>query len=210
MIGSAIMHVSYLAEQTVPVRLYNKWVVHMYGRLHQRDGSAHCLCFMPDWLQCVSVRVNWSRNFCSFIKTERWSVLCINLLSSGNTLTNSHTERQHSWLFQDYVNTYSRELSGASSVLTVLSVLLDDCKLRLVISPVTRENLSVCGSRWWLRCVLLNILLFLLLFFLTTPAIIVNTMDKFNVTRPVESLRVRVQLCDLNAKFWPSLVSLIN
>ncbi|KAL0170538.1 hypothetical protein M9458_035134, partial [Cirrhinus mrigala] len=51
------------------------------------------------------------------------------------------------------------------------------------------ENLSVCGSRWWLRCVLLNILLFLLLFFLTTPAIIVNTMDKFNVTRPVESLR---------------------
>uniref|UniRef100_A0A672NBY3 Transmembrane protein 63C n=1 Tax=Sinocyclocheilus grahami TaxID=75366 RepID=A0A672NBY3_SINGR len=52
------------------------------------------------------------------------------------------------------------------------------------------ENLSVCGSRWWLRCVLLNILLFFLLFFLTTPAIIVNTMDKFNVTRPVESLRV--------------------
>lgn len=48
----------------------------------------------------------------------------------------------------------------------------------------------MCGSRWWLRCVLLNILLFLLLFFLTTPAIIVNTMDKFNVTRPVESLRV--------------------
>lgn len=48
----------------------------------------------------------------------------------------------------------------------------------------------MCGSRWWLRCVLLNIMLFLLLFFLTTPAIIVNTMDKFNVTRPVESLRV--------------------
>lgn len=55
---------------------------------------------------------------------------------------------------------------------------------------ITRENLSVCGSRWWLRCVLLNILLFLLLFFLTTPAIIVNTMDKFNVTKPVESLQV--------------------
>lgn len=74
----------------------------------------------------------------------------------------------------------------------VLSVLPDDRVLTLIIPPVTRENLSVCGSRWWLRCVLLNALLFLLLFFLTTPAIIVNTMDKFNVTRPVDSLRVRV------------------
>lgn len=60
----------------------------------------------------------------------------------------------------------------------------------LVFFFIIRENLSVCGSRWWLRCVLLNILLFLLLFFLTTPAIIVNTMDKFNVTKPVESLQV--------------------
>lgn len=71
-----------------------------------------------------------------------------------------------------------------------LTFLLENRELRCFISPVIRENLSVCGSRWWLRCVLLNILLFLLLFFLTTPAIIVNTMDKFNVTRPVESLRV--------------------
>ncbi|KAI2654568.1 Calcium permeable stress-gated cation channel 1 [Labeo rohita] len=63
------------------------------------------------------------------------------------------------------------------------------------------ENLSVCGSRWWLRCVLLNILLFLLLFFLTTPAIIVNTMDKFNVTRPVESLRNPVI-----TQFFPTLL----
>ncbi|KAA8582237.1 hypothetical protein FQN60_008977, partial [Etheostoma spectabile] len=63
------------------------------------------------------------------------------------------------------------------------------------------ENLSVCGSRWWLQCVLLNILLFLLLFFLTTPAIIVNTMDKFNVTRPVDSLRSPVI-----TQFFPTLL----
>uniref|UniRef100_A0A8C9VYF6 Transmembrane protein 63C n=1 Tax=Scleropages formosus TaxID=113540 RepID=A0A8C9VYF6_SCLFO len=64
-----------------------------------------------------------------------------------------------------------------------------------------RENLSVRGSHWWLRCALLNILLFLLLFFLTTPAIIVNTMDKFNVTRPVESLRNPVV-----TQFFPTLL----
>uniref|UniRef100_A0AAX7UIW4 Transmembrane protein 63C n=1 Tax=Astatotilapia calliptera TaxID=8154 RepID=A0AAX7UIW4_ASTCA len=71
----------------------------------------------------------------------------------------------------------------------------------LIIFPIDRENLSVCGSRWWLRCVLLNILLFLLLFFFTTPAIIVNTMDKFNVTRPVESLRSPVV-----TEFFPTLL----
>lgn len=41
-----------------------------------------------------------------------------------------------------------------------------------------------------MRFILLNICLFVLLFFLTTPAIIVNTMDMFNVTQPVEYLKV--------------------
>lgn len=59
-----------------------------------------------------------------------------------------------------------------------------------VIFSSHRENLSVRGTSWWLRFILLNICLFILLFFLTTPAIIVNTMDMFNVTRPVESLKV--------------------
>lgn len=59
-----------------------------------------------------------------------------------------------------------------------------------VILSSPRENLSVRGMSWWLRFILLNICLFILLFFLTTPAIIVNTMDMFNVTRPVESLKV--------------------
>lgn len=53
-----------------------------------------------------------------------------------------------------------------------------------------RENLSVRGASWWMRFIFLNICLFILLFFLTTPAIIVNTIDMFNVTRPVESLKV--------------------
>lgn len=59
-----------------------------------------------------------------------------------------------------------------------------------VIFSSLRENLSVRGTSWWVRFILLNICLFILLFFLTTPAIIVNTMDMFNVTRPVESLKV--------------------
>lgn len=38
---------------------------------------------------------------------------------------------------------------------------------------------------------MINVVLFILLFFLTTPAIIITTMDKFNVTKPVEYLNVR-------------------
>ncbi|XP_038162899.1 CSC1-like protein 2 isoform X2 [Cyprinodon tularosa] len=51
------------------------------------------------------------------------------------------------------------------------------------------EHLSVGGIKWWLRCFVINCVLFLLLFFLTTPTIIISTMDKFNVTKPVENLR---------------------
>lgn len=57
-----------------------------------------------------------------------------------------------------------------------------------------REHLSLGGFSWWIRCLVINIILFLLLFFLTTPAIIISTMDKFNVTKPVEYLNVSVEL----------------
>ncbi|XP_067152964.1 calcium permeable stress-gated cation channel 1 isoform X2 [Apteryx mantelli] len=63
------------------------------------------------------------------------------------------------------------------------------------------ENLSVRGTSWWVRFILLNICLFILLFFLTTPAIIVNTMDMFNVTRPVESLKNPII-----TQFFPTLL----
>ncbi|KAH0622598.1 hypothetical protein JD844_025028 [Phrynosoma platyrhinos] len=50
------------------------------------------------------------------------------------------------------------------------------------------EHLSIRGFIWWFRCLIINVVLFILLFFLTTPAIIITTMDKFNVTKPVEYL----------------------
>ncbi|XP_051747152.1 CSC1-like protein 1 isoform X2 [Ctenopharyngodon idella] len=63
------------------------------------------------------------------------------------------------------------------------------------------ENLSLRGWRWWLRCVLLNVALFVLLFFLTTPSIIISTMDKFNVTKPIHYLNSAVI-----SQFFPTLL----
>ncbi|MBN3324118.1 CSCL2 protein, partial [Atractosteus spatula] len=63
------------------------------------------------------------------------------------------------------------------------------------------EHLSLGGLSWWLRCLVINCILFLLLFFLTTPAIIITTMDKFNVTKPVEYLNNPII-----TQFFPTLL----
>lgn len=63
------------------------------------------------------------------------------------------------------------------------------------------EHLSISGLNWWVRCFVINCFLFLLLFFLTTPAIIISTMDKFNVTKPVEYLNNPIV-----TQFFPTLL----
>ncbi|XP_060922430.1 CSC1-like protein 2 [Limanda limanda] len=63
------------------------------------------------------------------------------------------------------------------------------------------EHLSLGGVSWWIRCFIINCILFLLLFFLTTPAIIISTMDKFNVTKPVEYLNNPIV-----TQFFPTLL----
>uniref|UniRef100_A0AAQ6A579 Transmembrane protein 63C n=1 Tax=Amphiprion ocellaris TaxID=80972 RepID=A0AAQ6A579_AMPOC len=110
-------------------------------------------------------------------------------------------ERMTAVIVKDYSRVHCRRRPQQSSITTVVQSHKWGVSYAPAPSDIIWENLSVCGSRWWLRCVLLNILLFLLLFFLTTPAIIVNTMDKFNVTRPVESLRSPVI-----TQFFPTLL----
>ncbi|CAL8313659.1 unnamed protein product [Lota lota] len=63
------------------------------------------------------------------------------------------------------------------------------------------ENLSVQGVRWWVRCLILNFFLILLLTFFTTPSIIISTMDKFNVTQPISYLNSAVV-----SQFFPTLL----
>ncbi|MEQ2221158.1 CSC1-like protein 1, partial [Ilyodon furcidens] len=63
------------------------------------------------------------------------------------------------------------------------------------------ENLSVRGFCWIIRWVGINLLLFFLLTFLTTPTIIINVIDKFNVTRPIHSLN-----SPIISQFFPTLL----
>ncbi|XP_059897087.1 CSC1-like protein 1 isoform X1 [Gadus macrocephalus] len=63
------------------------------------------------------------------------------------------------------------------------------------------ENLSVQGVGWWARCLVLNLFLILLLTFFTTPSIILNTMDSYNVTQPLSLLNSAVV-----SQFFPTLL----
>uniref|UniRef100_A0A8C5EHG6 Calcium permeable stress-gated cation channel 1 n=2 Tax=Gouania willdenowi TaxID=441366 RepID=A0A8C5EHG6_GOUWI len=125
----------------------------------------------------------------------------ISMKRLGIAFVTFRDERMTAVIVKDFSRVYCRRRPQQSSITTVVHSHKWGVSYAPAPSDIIWENLSVCGSRWWLRCVLLNILLFLLLFFLTTPAIIVNTMDKFNVTRPVESLRSPIL-----TQFFPTLL----
>ncbi|XP_042245157.1 calcium permeable stress-gated cation channel 1 isoform X1 [Thunnus maccoyii] len=125
----------------------------------------------------------------------------ISMKRLGIAFVTFRDERMTAVIVKDYSHVHCHRRPQQSSITTVVQSHKWGISYAPAPNDIIWENLSVCGSRWWLRCVLLNILLFLLLFFLTTPAIIVNTMDKFNVTRPVESLRSPVI-----TQFFPTLL----
>ncbi|XP_069879328.1 CSC1-like protein 1 isoform X1 [Dipodomys merriami] len=86
---------------------------------------------------------------------------------------------------------HSRELGTSQWTVALASYPEDVCW----------KNLSVQGPRWWLQWLGINFTLFLVLFFLTTPSIILSTMDKFNVTRPIHALNNPVI-----SQFFPTLL----
>ncbi|XP_031822888.1 CSC1-like protein 1 [Sarcophilus harrisii] len=63
------------------------------------------------------------------------------------------------------------------------------------------KNLSIQGLRWWFQWAGINFILSVVLFFLTTPSIILSTMDKFNVTKPIHALNDPVI-----SQFFPTLL----
>ncbi|CAM2116136.1 unnamed protein product [Caretta caretta] len=110
-------------------------------------------------------------------------------------------ERMTAVILKDYSRIHCRRHPQQSSVTTVVKSHSWGVRYAPAPSDIIWENLSVRGTSWWVRFVLLNFCLFILLFFLTTPAIVVNTIDMFNVTRPVESLKNPVL-----TQFFPTLL----
>ncbi|XP_045418988.1 calcium permeable stress-gated cation channel 1 isoform X3 [Lemur catta] len=76
---------------------------------------------------------------------------------------------------------------------------------RVTLAPHPKDiiwkHLSVRRFFWWARFIAINAFLFFLFFFLTTPAIIINTIDMYNVTRPIEKLQSPIV-----TQFFPSVL----
>ncbi|XP_036133366.1 CSC1-like protein 1 isoform X1 [Molossus molossus] len=71
------------------------------------------------------------------------------------------------------------------------------------------KNLSIQGLRWWFQWLGINFTLFVVLFFLTTPSIILSTIDKFNVTKPIHALNGMEKFLSLDpiiSQFFPTLL----
>ncbi|XP_029806704.1 calcium permeable stress-gated cation channel 1 isoform X3 [Suricata suricatta] len=94
---------------------------------------------------------------------------------------------------------------GVSPQQSSVSTIVKSYHWRVALAPHPKDiiwkHLSVRRFHWWARFIAINTFLFLLFFFLTTPAIIINTIDMYNVTRPIENLQNPVI-----TQFFPSLM----
>ncbi|XP_040081943.1 calcium permeable stress-gated cation channel 1 isoform X1 [Oryx dammah] len=104
-------------------------------------------------------------------------------------------------ILQDYKFIHCGMSPKESSVTTIVK----SYHWRVVRAPHPKDiiwkHLSVRRFHWWARFIAINTFLFFLFFFLTTPAIIINTIDLYNVTRPIENLQSPIV-----TQFFPSVL----
>ncbi|XP_003472371.1 calcium permeable stress-gated cation channel 1 isoform X1 [Cavia porcellus] len=102
---------------------------------------------------------------------------------------------------EDFKYIYCGVQPQQSSVTTVVK----SYQWRVAQAPHPKDiiwkHLSIRRFSWWVRFFAINTFLFFLFFFLTTPAIIINTIDMYNVTRPIEKLQSPIV-----TQFFPSLM----
>ncbi|KAM4014464.1 calcium permeable stress-gated cation channel 1 isoform 2-T2 [Anomaloglossus baeobatrachus] len=107
----------------------------------------------------------------------------------GTAFVTFQDERMTAVIIQDYSRPRCHRVPQQSSVTPILHSHNWGVRYAPAPNDIIWENLAVSGPKWWLRLLALNLALFILLFFLTTPAVVVSTMDRFNVTYPVENLQ---------------------
>ncbi|XP_051005649.1 LOW QUALITY PROTEIN: calcium permeable stress-gated cation channel 1 [Acomys russatus] len=109
--------------------------------------------------------------------------------------------RTVSRIYEDYRYILCGKHPKQSSVTTVVK----NYHWRVAHAPHPKDiiwkHLSIRRFNWWTRFIAINTFLFFLFFFLTTPAIIINTIDMYNVTRPIENLQSPIV-----TQFFPSVL----
>ncbi|XP_055374626.1 calcium permeable stress-gated cation channel 1 [Condylostylus longicornis] len=99
-------------------------------------------------------------------------------------------------------------VAEAQSIISHRPVAHKNWKITVAPAPsdIFWENLNVSPSKWYFKWCVVNICLFLVLFFLTTPAIVVNTLNTFSFTKDTTDKISRFS--PLISEFLPTLMLL--
>nr|XP_012598278.1 calcium permeable stress-gated cation channel 1 isoform X1 [Microcebus murinus] len=112
---------------------------------------------------------------------------------------------QDSRMAQRVKEDYKYLLCGVPPQQSSVTTIVKSYNWRVSVAPHPKDiiwkHLSVRRFFWWARFISINTFLFFLFFFLTTPAIIINTIDMYNVTRPIENLQSPIV-----TQFFPSVL----
>ncbi|ESO83507.1 hypothetical protein LOTGIDRAFT_133162, partial [Lottia gigantea] len=83
------------------------------------------------------------------------------------------------------------------------SLAVQDWQVKFAAAPdnIYWENLARPAWKWWVSAIVINGALFLLLFFLTTPVMLINVMDSFDYKKKLEDLH-----SPLLVQFLPTLL----
>uniref|UniRef100_A0A671FQB8 Transmembrane protein 63C n=1 Tax=Rhinolophus ferrumequinum TaxID=59479 RepID=A0A671FQB8_RHIFE len=128
------------------------------------------------------------------IKTHPCSRLCF--CKCWTCFKEVDAEQYYSELEEQLTDEFNAEFNRVQlKRLDLIFVTFQDARM------TKRKHLSVRRFHWWARFIAINTFLFFLFFFLTTPAIIINTIDMYNVTRPLEKLQSPIV-----TQFFPSLM----
>nr|XP_006817068.1 PREDICTED: transmembrane protein 63B-like [Saccoglossus kowalevskii] len=105
----------------------------------------------------------------------------------GMAFVTVHNEKIAAKIVQDY-----KTLKTTPPTISSVSTQLNSTRWKLDYAPspdnIKWENLSISPTQWWLRVILINSILFVLLFFLTTPAVILAGLDDINYQKAFENL----------------------
>ncbi|XP_069743922.1 CSC1-like protein 2 isoform X2 [Narcine bancroftii] len=110
--------------------------------------------------------------------------------SLGLAFVTFQDETMATLVFRDFNNLQCHGCNcWANSQPSTHSQSLEVSKWNVIYAPAPQNvywgNLSVQDAHWWIRFVFINFLVFILLFFLTTPSIVLSTIDQLNITQPI-------------------------
>jgi len=175
---------------------------HMQVRPHLCGNVCVCCnCCCGPALDAANYYTDEERRLANLVETEKLQAL---KRPVGVAFVTFASNMQASKVRKDHRSSWRCENNPGSSS---LSVLLKPHKWSVDFAPrpdeINWQNLSIASRFWYLRSFLINSFLFIVLFFLTTPAVVVSGLDIFQFTVITSHLE---KMSPVLSQFLPTLL----